>query len=524
MMVHALLSLASCNKFFHIADLKGWNVVLITIDAVDPKKLGCYGGKKITTPFLDSLAQEGLLIEHAYCPTGSTAQSHASMLTSLFPEHHGCYVNGDRIDPGTWNLPTSLLAQGYDTIAWTRAWFMSRENNFARGFKHFFVRPYNNSANEKACKDSNYNDFEQIRTFFVNSHISSPFFAWFHLKGGHAPLVPIHPKYLKRYRLTMSSEKLPQPPANLDMNLAYLSSDSPIKNDSPYLAQLREYYDCNLSEMDDALRSLIGLFHLEGKLRNTLFLIVADHGETFENGIIGQHAPSPYESTMQIPIILWTEDRDIFRGKRIKDRIVSITDIAPTLLSVLGFRDVFPKELDGIDFFDKTSKRYTLQGSFGCTYLYEYAISKWKQLQMTKDKTKEDAQTLWNIAKKIEADDWSFYVQYRYDPLSRILMKLIYTQSGPYKFHIPPQMQLYNLAHNPYEQVDLLRTSSSLNNIGLEMFHELKRARPLAGWTTSMIKSPIDLPNLPVKTEFPNKRLELDQKTIERLKSLGYLR
>lgn len=143
---------------------------------------------------------------------------------------------------------------------------------------------------------------------------------------------------------------------------------------------------------------------------------------------------------------------------------------------------------------------------------------------MTKDKTKEDAQTHWNRAKKLEAVNRSFYVQYQYDPLSRILMKLIYTQSGPYKYHIPPQMQLYNLAYDPYEQVDLLRNSSPLKNIGFEMFHELKRARPLAGWTTSLIKSPMDLPNLPIKTEFPNKRLELDQVTIERLRSLGYIK
>ena len=520
----AIISLASCKKTLLEVDLKGWNLVIITIDAVDHKRLGCYGGEEWTTPFLDSLAKQGLLIEYAYCPTGSTAPSHASMLTSLLPERHGCASNGNPIDPRTWNLPGALLERGYETIGWTRAFFMSKENNFARGFKYFYSKPYSNPSDENTEKDCNLTDIKQIRAFFEKSDMSRPFFAWLHLKGGHWPLVPIDSKYLSRNGMTSSPEKLPPVPMNMDSKLEYLSSDSPINNDSPYLEQLRKYYDCNLSEMDDALRSIMGFFESEGKIDNTLFVIAADHGETFENGIIGQHAPSPYESTMRIPIILWTSVKGIMGGERIDDRIVSIADIAPTVLRLLGFGDVFPEKLDGLDILAKTNKRYSIQGSFSGTYLYEYEISKWKELRVDQNKTREESQAYWNMAEKTEKEQWIYYVQYQYDSLSRIIMKLIYTQAGPYKYRIPPKRQLFNLSQDPREKIDLLTRGAEFGNIAQDLFDELRRTRPLAGWTTDLIKSPFDLPDLSTKAEFLSRQLKLDEVTIERLKSLGYLR
>jgi len=60
-----LVLLAQCKKAFDNMDLRAWNLALITIDAVDPKSLGCYGGKKETAKFLDSLVKQRLLVEYA---------------------------------------------------------------------------------------------------------------------------------------------------------------------------------------------------------------------------------------------------------------------------------------------------------------------------------------------------------------------------------------------------------------------------------------------------------------------------
>src|SRR5688572_33323018 len=69
--------------------LKGWNVVLITLDATDPARIGTYGGSPKVMPFLDSLAKTGTVIERAYALTPETAPSHATMFSASHPATHG---------------------------------------------------------------------------------------------------------------------------------------------------------------------------------------------------------------------------------------------------------------------------------------------------------------------------------------------------------------------------------------------------------------------------------------------------
>src|SRR4051794_18895818 len=73
---------------------RGWNVVVVTLDATDPRRIGAYGGNPRTMPFFDSLAKKGLLAEHAYTLTGSTAPAHATLLSGTLPAQHAVRYNG----------------------------------------------------------------------------------------------------------------------------------------------------------------------------------------------------------------------------------------------------------------------------------------------------------------------------------------------------------------------------------------------------------------------------------------------
>ena len=42
------------------------NILFIAVDDLRPE-LGCYGNSVIKTPFIDRLAQEGILFNRAYC-------------------------------------------------------------------------------------------------------------------------------------------------------------------------------------------------------------------------------------------------------------------------------------------------------------------------------------------------------------------------------------------------------------------------------------------------------------------------
>jgi len=56
------------------------NIVLISIDSLRADHLHCYGYNRKTSPFMDSLAAEGVLFKNVYSTTSWTLPSHLSML------------------------------------------------------------------------------------------------------------------------------------------------------------------------------------------------------------------------------------------------------------------------------------------------------------------------------------------------------------------------------------------------------------------------------------------------------------
>lgn len=92
-------------------------ILLITADQLRRDGLGCYGGKAVATPNLDRLAASGTVYDNAYTASPWCLPSRASILTGLWPRHHGAYSNfrDVRLSPDVPNLYTTLRAAGYTT-------------------------------------------------------------------------------------------------------------------------------------------------------------------------------------------------------------------------------------------------------------------------------------------------------------------------------------------------------------------------------------------------------------------------
>ena len=67
-------------------------VILVSIDTLRPDRLGCYGGEWPTSPNLDLFREDSALFSNAISQAPSTLPSHATILTSLLPEHHGAFL------------------------------------------------------------------------------------------------------------------------------------------------------------------------------------------------------------------------------------------------------------------------------------------------------------------------------------------------------------------------------------------------------------------------------------------------
>ena len=100
-------------------------IVMITCDELNRKTLGCYGGKAITTPHIDSLAEEGTNYENCYTVSPWCLPSRCSILTGRYPHNSGAYSNFRKcaLDTGISNLFQSLRESGYRTSVFGKCHF-----------------------------------------------------------------------------------------------------------------------------------------------------------------------------------------------------------------------------------------------------------------------------------------------------------------------------------------------------------------------------------------------------------------
>jgi arylsulfatase A-like enzyme len=84
--------------------------VLVTIDTLRADHLGLHGYPFGTSPFLDALAERSVVFERAYAAMATTAPSHASMFTSLYPIQHRVLKNGLAL-PGAYLTLAELLSE-----------------------------------------------------------------------------------------------------------------------------------------------------------------------------------------------------------------------------------------------------------------------------------------------------------------------------------------------------------------------------------------------------------------------------
>ena len=93
------------------------NVVLIIVDALRPDHLGFYGYPEPTSPFLDTLAANSIVLEDACANAPWTKPAIGTIFTSLMPSEHEAIHEGSAS-----RLANSLLtlAEVFATDAWLR--------------------------------------------------------------------------------------------------------------------------------------------------------------------------------------------------------------------------------------------------------------------------------------------------------------------------------------------------------------------------------------------------------------------
>ena len=292
--------------------LEGYNVVVITTDTTRADHIGCYGNRGVKTPVIDRLASEGILCAHATTPSPSTLPAHSSLLTGLYPHHHGARANGTfRLEDKVTTLAERLKAEGYRTGGIISAFVLDSRFGLDQGFdlyhddltKGMTYSP--NMFRERAAELTN-----EPATQFIRDNADQPFFLWVHYFDPHAVYMPPEP-FRTEYQ--------------------------------------HDLYVGEIAYADSQIGVLLSQLEESGIRDRTLVIYTADHGEGRGEHGEQTHSMLVYDSTMHVPMIL-NAPAALPQGKVIQ-RQTCLVDVAPTVLYLLG-KDV-PEELDGINLCEK---------------------------------------------------------------------------------------------------------------------------------------------------------------------------
>jgi len=127
----------------------GPDVVLIVMDTVRADHLPIYGYSRDTTPFLRRLAERATVYTRAVAASNMTLTSHASLFTGQYPRRHGAHFllpeapKGRPVPESTDTMAELLASAGYRTAAIVaNHWYLDAAWGMAQGFQVYDDRPY----------------------------------------------------------------------------------------------------------------------------------------------------------------------------------------------------------------------------------------------------------------------------------------------------------------------------------------------------------------------------------------------
>jgi len=319
------------------------NVVLFLIDTLRADRIGAYGYDQPTTPTIDALAAEAVLFENATAPAPWTLPSVPSILTSTFTCEHGLNVDGEKLSEEIPTMAELLREVGYYTAQLYANGYAGPTTGLDRGY-----------AQSKRIAGTEGRDVEAWNA----ERPDQPFFLYIHNIEPHMPhkltLAPREvqealggfPRTLPRQLGQLRARYRPLVRFDWSNNQPLGTTDNTAAQDAALRAMHRMWrehqmlYDVAVRWSDYRLRSCIDALKSAGLWEDTLFILLADHGEELGDHGAYLHSQSAYQELMHVPLLV-KFPRGEFRGTRVAQQI-SLVDVLPTVLDFLGRRDLAP--------------------------------------------------------------------------------------------------------------------------------------------------------------------------------------
>lgn len=306
-------------------------IILIVIDTLNVDHLGCYGydvPETPTTPFLDSLAEEGVLFQNHYATDVPTPSSFTSMFYGVRGIKHG--IIGFNNNPLEFHVPSPHLAEclsknGFCTGMISNLFYPCPWT--AAGFQYIYSpgAVFQGGTAEEVTTES---------SRWLKAHAKEDFFLFVHYWDPHGPYFK---RSKKEYREMFSADEygdfapdMKYIQKNKCLKELYKTGCEKVDNDDLLLPEEKlALYDANIRYVDDSIKKLFNTLKELGMKDETLVIITSDHGEAFGEYGLWDHLSS-YRNISKLPLIFVGSSID---NKKISSYTQNI-DIMPTILEL----------------------------------------------------------------------------------------------------------------------------------------------------------------------------------------------
>jgi len=304
------------------ADDDGMNLLFVSLDTVRADHVGCYGYGRPTTPVIDALAADGHRFDSAYTVMATTLPAHLSMFTSLFPAQHNVLANGFKVPDDAHTMAERLGAEGFRTGGFVSAIPLDKGVNIGQGFDVYDSPGREPRKGGDTCA-------EAMRWIDSGSGNGRPFFCFVHMYDPHSWYQTDDPEFTTPFNAPLGK---PLPPER-----GFL--DSPI--DPRTRLTSIDAYDAGIRYADAQVGVLLEFLEKRDLRDNTIVIVVSDHGETLDElyeteSYAFDHGEFLSRRELRIPLVIWLPGSYSERGPAVHDSLVSVLDLLPTVLDLLG--------------------------------------------------------------------------------------------------------------------------------------------------------------------------------------------
>ena len=333
------------------------DVVFITVDTLRVDHVGAFAADSpARTPHMDALARDGVAFTQAWSAISVTGPSFSTVMTGQLPATHGMRVNafrgGDTLPGAALTLAEVLQGEGWRTAGFVSGYTLRPEVGIAQGFEVYRPPP----GIRRAGKVTVAGAVQYVRNLAYHERA----FLWFHTFDPHGPLFSREEHGVFPPDAPVDGDRIHFPPYQRSLTVT-----DPARYAAAYAARV-EMADEQVGRIVTSLRK-------QDRYRGALIVLLADHGESLtERSLWFDHGFSAHAEQLHVPLIVKLPG-NARAGER-TDALVSLADVAPTVLSALGLPPL--PAADGLDMLAPGAGRpYVLGESshckqnrlFGCT-------------------------------------------------------------------------------------------------------------------------------------------------------------